>query len=296
MTKPIITSKEVNFLKRQQETDIIKRREQTNRRLLHGFLANDEYVVKAIAMVKVALEKNVATRPIWVDIRCVWGKPGCVDIATKCNDPTSLLKPFLFKLLAQPVIDSIWKNITGSITEAYPEWNNPDIETLVNLVDSFILTAFNGPLEPIIRNRWGSMKMRPLPKGKKVTPELVRPELKIAVILQSWAEYKGIDLDAIDQDRMGKDYQLVSSGEKPTTEYGRARKPEINKQINFVKVSNNIKVHFLSTNAINNEAEKWYQARVIRGNIADAASDYKINNDSTFLRLIYDYDHIAGLR
>ena len=89
---------------------------------------------------------------------------------------------------------------------------------------------------------------------------------------------------------MGADFEVVTSGQKPSTAYGRKRKPEINETVRNAGLS------FISDKAIYSGVEKWYAARVIRGSVTEAASDHEINNLQTFETLIKDFDHIAGLR
>jgi hypothetical protein len=89
---------------------------------------------------------------------------------------------------------------------------------------------------------------------------------------------------------MGADYDLVTSGEKPATRAARERKSKINEFMREIEAS------FIKESTIYGEAEKWYHARVIRGSITEAASDYGTNNASTFERLIETCDHIAGIR
>lgn len=261
---------------------------QNNRRLPHGLYPNDEYMAYAFSMVKVALDQNEASRPAWVDMRYAWSMPGCASFdASFFND--NVISQWFDKRFAgikEPIPD-----VFDLMTQANQEWKHPDITHLLGLVDSFIVKAFNGPIEPIPYRVMGAATYQQrTPKPKVRVTSDTAPLLKLAVLLLSWAEYKGIDLEAVDRERMGTDYELVTSGKKPSTEQGRKRKPEINNLIRKMGLS------FTYEKTIHNEVEMWYHARVIRGSIAEAASDYVINSSSTFENLIRICDHIAGIR
>lgn len=244
--------------------------------------------LRACAMVDTALDLNQSVRPLWLDIIAAWNKPGCGAYAswTQANDS--------LKSYAEQLLSTGGANFSF-IARAYNEWqakfrHDADVIYLNGLIDNFILKAFNGPIKPALINRW-IHKARPVPKYKKrVTPDKTRPELKQAIAFLSSCNHEGIDLREVDRQRLGADYDLVTSGKKPTTEQGRKRKPEIKKLVTNANLS------FISDKAIYSGAEKWYSARVIRGSIVDATSDFEINNPSTFARLIEDYDRIAGLR
>ncbi len=237
----------------------------------------------ACAMVEVALDLNPDIRPWYLDIIRAWKKPGCdnfapyLEIDQWVNDfPGSQTMP-----LSKALSDYIerCRNSTG----------NADMLALLKLADDFILKGFNGPIEPMLQQRWVH-KDRPIPKSKvKVTFEGA-PTLLVALLYLSWCEHEGMDLQELDRMKMGHNYALVTSGAKPPTKWGRSQKPRIN------KLCRDMGMRFISYDAIRNGAEKWYQARVIRGSIVDATSDYEINNPSTFSRLIEVYDRIAGLR
>lgn len=237
----------------------------------------------ALAMVEVALDLNAAVRLLYVDIIRAWDKPGCANFAPKAeierwvNDfPSSQSMP-------------LERSFNNYIERCRNSKDNLDILDLLKLADDFILKGFNGPIEPAIHNRWVH-KARPVPKyNERVTSEGAWP-LLVGVFYLTWCEYEGMDLKELDRMKMGQNYEVVTSGAKPSTNWGRSQKPRINKLCRDMGMS------FINYDTIRKGAEKWYQARVIRGSIVDAASDYEINNPSTFSRLIENYDRIAGLR
>ena len=258
-------------------------------RLPHGLLPNDVYMAYACAMVKVALEQNEATRPLWVDIRCAWGKPGCVSFDASYFERDHVLSQWFDKRFArikEPIPD-----VVDLMIEANREWEHPDITHLVSLVDSFIVKAFNGPIDPRSYSARGAMTYQErTPKYRVRVTSDTAPLLKLAIFLLSWTEYKSIDLQAVDHENMGADYDLVTSGKKPSVEWGRKRKPKLNEFMRKIGLS------YIKESTIYGEAEKWYHARVIRGSVAQAISDYEINNSSTFETLLGTCDHIAGIR
>lgn len=245
-------------------------------------------LLRACAMVDVALDLNQSVKPIWLDIIGAWDKPGCAAYAswTQANDS---LNSYVGQLL------STGRANFNFIARAYNEWQtkfryDADVIYLNGLIDNFILKAFNGPINPILRCVFGAIEYKRAPKYKvKVTPDKTRPELKQAIAFLSWCDHKGIDLREIDRERMGADYKLVTSGKKPTTKWGRKRKPEINKLVASTKLS------FISEKAIYSGAEKCYTARVIRGSVTEAANDYAVFRP-TFENEIEPFDHILGLR
>jgi len=238
----------------------------------------------ACAMVEVALDLNPAIRPLYVDIIRAWGKPGCdnftpkADIEQWVNDfPSSQKMP-------------LEQSFRGYMERVHNSTDNTDMLDLLKLADDFILKGFNGPIKPMLQHRWGSFKDRPIPKYKvKVTPEKAW-SLRAALLIYAYWQYEDIDLKELDRMKMGQNYELVTSGAKPSTEWGRSQKKRIN------KLCRDMGMRFISYDAVRKGAEKWYQARVIRGSIVDATSDYEINNPSTFHRLIQSYDTVAGLR
>ena len=244
--------------------------------------------IRACAMVDTALNLNKTVRHLWLDICCAWDKPGCVGYASWLKDGCDL---------ARHLSDI---ETGSSIARAYNEWQqtyfpkfkqDPDIINIRGLIDEFILQAFNGPTNPVSRRVLGTIEYLRKPKYKvKVTADKARPELKQAIAFLSWGDHEDIDLREVDQVRMGADYEVVTSGKKPSTVYGRKRKPEITKAVRNAGLS------FIGDEAIYSGAEKWYDARVILGSITEAASDYGIANPSTFETEIKDFDHIAGLR
>ncbi len=249
-------------------------------------------------MVDTALKLNKTVRAQWLDICCAWDKPGCASYAAlwSGNDKANLLlqmkdNPTGARPSRERVINAI-----NEVAQAYNDWrmtykNDTDIIQLTALVDSFILKAFNGPVNPVIRRVMGAVEYLRKPKCKvQVTPDKVKPSLKHAIFFMSWCDHEGIDLHDVDCERIGADYDTVASGRKPSNLSGRARKKEINASMRDLGLS------FVSENAVYSGAEKWYTARVIRGSITEAASDYSIANPSTFEVEIKDYDNIAGLR
>lgn len=257
---------------------------QQKRRLPHGFLDNDLDMARAFAMVKVALEQNEAVRPLWVDIRCAWGKPGCADFITSYFENDNALNQ-LFSGKEQTLRAQVDVFVACLVDK-----NDPDIVNLFEQNGKFIIKAFNGPIDPMLQNRWGTSKDIPVPKyGIRVTAESA-PVLKTALLILSWLEYKGIDIESVDREHMGANYEPVTSGEKPSTDEGRKRKSKINE---FIRM---LGLHYMNEATIREGAIKWYQARVIRGSIVEAASDYDIGNPSTFSRMIEDFDRVAGRR
>ena len=177
----------------------------------------------------------------------------------------------------------------GIITDRVPKFKT-----------TIVLYPFNGPIDPaphkqFIKNQWWIDKGR-VPKYEVRVTSDTAPLLKLAILLLSWTEYKGIDLEAIDRERMGTIYDLVTSGKKPSTDTGREQKPTVNKVFTSLGTHFKVRIHFKKESTVYEGAEKWYQAKVIRGSTVDATSDYQVNNPSTFGRLIEDYNHIAGLR
>jgi len=244
--------------------------------------------LRACAMVDTALDLNQSIRPLWLDIIGVWDKPGCAAYAswTQTNDN---LKTYVELLL------STGKANFSFVARDYNKWqvkfrHDADVTYLNGLIDNFVLKAFNGPINPVLRRVLGLIEYLRAPKYKvKVTPVKTLPELKQAIAFLSWCDNRGIDLREVDQLRMGADYKVVTSGKKPSTTYGRKRKPEI------TKMMHNAGLSFISDESIYNMAKKWYYARVIRGSVTEAASDYGIANHSTFENEIKSFDHIAGL-
>lgn len=249
--------------------------QEERRRQLHGLLPHDEYPAYASAMIRIALDKNEAARAHWIDIRLAWDKPGCETLG---------------RAVGEWLIDGNQaQDVPGLIDGAHAEWNHPDVITLLEKVDAFILKAFNGPTDPILRRTLGATEYKRAPKYKERVTAANAPMLKRAVLLQSWTEHKHIDIEELDRETRGDDYDLVTSGAKPTTEQARARKAEINDEVRAAKL------HFDSERKVDHKCAMWYQARVIRGSVRDAASDFAVNNDSTFERMIVTCDRIAGL-
>ncbi len=244
--------------------------------------------MRACAMVDTALNLNKTVRHLWLDICCAWDKPGCVGYASWLKGSCGIAK-YLSNI-----------ETGGSIAKANTEWqqtyfpkfkHDPDIIDIRVLIDEFILQAFNGPINPVLRRVLGAVEYSRKPKYKvRVMADKVRPELKQAIAFLSWYDHEGIDLREADQVRMGADYDVVTSGKKPPTEPGRKRKTEIRELVTNAGLS------FISDQAIYSGAEKWYNARVILGSITEAASGYGIAFPSTFEAEIIDFDHIAGLR
>jgi len=269
------------------------------RRIPHGLTDNDLVIAQSCAMVEVALEQNEAARPLWVDIRIAWNKPGCVVFDKDFFENNNVINRYFEKIFSRNESNVLLNSEAGETSlinafnfmgQAIQEWQQPDVISLNILVDNFVVKAFNGPINPVIRRIMGAVEYKRVPSYKLIVrPETACP-LKLAVLLLSWAEHKGINLKDIDRERMGKDYDLVTSGEKPSTAYGRERKPKINEIMHTLRLS------YIGESTIKGNAEKWYTARVIRGSVTEAASEYVINNLQTFEALIKDFDHIAGLR
>lgn len=238
----------------------------------------------ALAMVEVALDLYPAIRPLYVDIIRAWEKPGCdnftpkADIAGWIDDFPSNQKVTLHQ------------SFYGYIERCCNSVDNSDMLDLLKLSDNFILKGFNGPIKPVRHRILGAVEYLRAPKAKqKVTSESAWP-LLVGVLYLTWCEYEDINLQELDRMKMGHNYEVVTSGAKPPTKWGRSQKPRIN------KLCRSMGMRFISYDAIRNGAEKWYQARVIRGSIRDAASDYAISWDGTFENLIKNYDVVAGLR
>ena len=265
-----------------------ERARQNNRRLPHGLLPNDVYMAYACAMVKVALDQNEAIRPLWVDIRCAWGKPGCVSFDASFFESDHVISQWFDKIFAgikEPIPDAF-----DLMVQANQEWKHTDITHLVSFIDSFIVKAFNGPIDPIPYRVMGAMPYQErTPKYRVRVTSDTAPLLKLAVFLLSWTEYKDIDLQAVDHENMGANYDLVTSGKKPSSEWGRKRKPKLNEFMRKIGLSH------IKESTIYGEAKKWYHARVIRGSVTEATSDYGISR-AAFEDLIETCDHIAGLR
>jgi len=252
-------------------------------------LPGAEDLTKACALVDVALNLNKTIGPLWRDIIRAWNKPGCAAYTSWTQANNDLSKHIEKRL-------SGTKPKWGLITRAYNEWQatfkqDADVIHLNSLIDKFITKGFNGPINPAERfvTIRGESKFLRTPKSKvKVLPDKA-PKLKHAIAFLSWCDHEGINLREVDRERMGADYDLVTSGKRPKTSWGRKRKPEIN------KMARNTGLYFISDKAIYNGAEKWYHARVIRGSNAIAASDYG-GLASTFSHQIETFDHITGLR
>lgn len=243
----------------------------------------------ACAMVKVALDLNKDIEPLWVDIRRAWEKTGCANFDASFFENKHVINQWFNKNFAgikEPIPD-----VVDLMIQANQEWKHSDITHLVSLIDSFIVQAFNGPINPIpYRVMGATTDHKRTPKYRvKVTSDTASL-LKLAIFLLSWTEYKDIDLQAVDRGNMGADYDLVTSGKKPSSEWGRKRKPKINELMHKIGLS------CIKESTIYGKAEKWYRARVKWGSVADAASYYEINNSSTFEKLIETCDHIAGIR
>jgi hypothetical protein len=54
------------------------------------------YLTYACAMVNVALKRNETARPLWVDIRCAWGEPGCAAILDASISGSDAVNGFFF--------------------------------------------------------------------------------------------------------------------------------------------------------------------------------------------------------
>ncbi|MFC1964492.1 hypothetical protein ACFLWG_00590 [Chloroflexota bacterium] len=256
----------------------------------HGpMLPGAEDLTNACALVDVELNLNKAIRPLWLDIIRAWAKPGCAAYAswTQANDNLELYAEMRL---------SGTKPEWGLITRAYNDWQitfkqDADVIYLNSLIDKFIIKGFNGPINPATRfvTTRGTTEFLRSPRSKvKVLPDKA-PKLKHAIAFLSWCDHEGINLREVDRERMGADYELVTSGKKPKTNWGRKRKPEIN------EMARNMGLSFISDKAVYRGAEKWYHARVIRGSNVDAASDYG-RLASTFSHQIETFDHITGLR
>jgi len=243
--------------------------------------------VGACAMVDTALTLNEALRPLWLDIIDAWNKPGCAAF-TSWSLGNDNLQQYKEKLLSTGKLE--WKYIG----RAYEEWQatfkqDTDVIYQNSLIDKFIIEGFNGPIDPVLRRVLGAVEYLRAPKHKvRVTADKA-PRLKHAIAFMSWCDHEGIDLQEIDRQRMGNDYDLVTSGKKPTTVYGRKRKTEINELVTNEGLS------FISDKTIYSGAERWYYARVIRGSITEAATEYAVYRP-TFENEIKLFDHIAGLR
>jgi hypothetical protein len=236
----------------------------------------------ACAMVNVALGQDEAIRPLWVDIQRAWGKPGCAALIDASLFESDAVNQWFHKTL-------VWQK--GPIPPIPDEWKHPDMTDLLNLMDDFIVKAFNGPKQPIPSQVMGAIiyNQRKPRYRVRITHEKA-PLLKLAVFLLSWIEVKGLDLEAIARSIVGDDHDLVISGEKPSTKTGREHKPMWNE---FLR--NDLKSSFIKESTVYKLAEKWYCARVIRGSVTQAASDYGMTR-LAFEGEIEDYDHVAGLR
>lgn len=248
-------------------------------------LPSSEYFPYACAMVVEALDKNEAARPLWVELLRTWDTPGGRELITTLLTRDDPLKKWLDNLLEGAINENVPVNALNQLSLDLKTFfdNNPDIS---NIVDCFIEKAFTGPLAPKYRYVMGELKS---PKNKTSITSLTAPLLKSAAIFLSLCDSTEIDLQSLDRERMGKDYELVTSGSKPTTEYGRKRKPEINTLVKKASLS------FFGDETVKIRAEKWYRARVIRGSIAEAASENR-EYPGTFKHQIEECDHVAGLR